>query len=405
MGESLPILLGIIGALIFGRPRCSTRFLYILAAWCLAGGVMASIVNDEMATPWLAILADTAQISVAAGVTLVAQRVRRGEAPPLAEQLTAVLTATFERDHQQIVRNRTTNAPARRPPDGIISRRMLEHVQTRSLQLLAQLNAALPSDEPPISDLHDLTPTHLQLLASEQLRRYKPATARYHLHVLRKLMRALYEQGWVSAHPDEYLPRAGSAAPAPQTQPGAYTAAEIELLLPAVAARAGAEIALLCRVLLVSGLRPAEAARLRGADLDRDRGRITICRRKVGGMRQRVIDLAPVDPVGHAELAALLHTLPPGADFLWPGATRWLLGAPKQLAALCAELGLPSYGLEGLRASFAQGYAARRWERGAISSTICSELQVLLGLPVLRNTLRYVAYIGDEDDAELALGG
>ncbi len=309
-----------------------------------------------------------------------------GKRPSLTRQVELVLS-TMNRTAEPAGASRSRHAAkaAGAAHQAIFSHNTYRSVQQRVNTLLSNLP---PELRPKL--LGDLSPEAIRWsVAAMHERGLKGTTIRSTLSALRKLATGMQAKGWCKLRPDELVPDdlyTGLTSSAPR---GGYSLSQVEQIISRVRRdpRDGPEFERMIRLLVASGLRHNELARLREADLDRTAGAIHVRGTNAKGGRERVVT---PDDLGRAKLRDALAAIPTGRHWLWtdgPILTRRLQDA---IRAACDELGITPKGLHGLRATFAEGFLARRMAAGLSEQQARRELTLLLGHNRIQVTYRYV---------------
>ncbi len=309
-----------------------------------------------------------------------------GKRPSLTRQVELVLSA-INRTSEPPGPGRSRHAAkaAGQAHQGIFSHNTYRSVQQRVNTPLANLP---PELRPKL--LGDLSPEAVRWSINAMHERgLKGVTIRSTLSAMRKLTIGMQAKGWCKLRPDELVPDdlyTGLTSSAPR---GSYSLSQVEQLIGRVRRdpRDGPEFERMIRLLVASGLRHNELARLREDDLDRSAGAIRVRGSNAKGGRERLV--AP-DDTGRAALKEALAAIPTGRHWLWtdgPTLTRRLQDAIRDA---CHELGITPKGLHGLRATFAEGFLSRRMAAGRTEDQARRELTLLLGHNRIQVTYRYV---------------
>jgi integrase len=309
-----------------------------------------------------------------------------GKRPSLTRQVELILsemnrtTAPAEPS-----RSRHAAKAAGQAHQGIFSHNTYRSIQQRVNTLLGNLP---PELRPKL--LGDLSPEAMRWsVAAMRERELKGVTIRSTLSAMRKLAIGMQAKGWCKLRPNELVPDDLYTGLTPSAPRGGYSISQVEQISSRVRLdpRDGPEFERMIRLLVASGLRHNELARLREDDLDRVAGVIRVRSSNAKGGRERFV--MPDDP-GRTELKHALATIPAGRHWLWtdgPILTRRLQDAIRKA---CDELAIAPKGLHGLRATFAEAFLHRRMATGLSEHQARRELTQLLGHNRIQVTYRYV---------------
>jgi integrase len=256
---------------------------------------------------------------------------------------------------------------------------------------LRRLNAALPPDQR-IRMLRDLRPAHLSLLKSLMLTDgLADVTIRNELSSWRKLAHALNATGWNSIAPTELVPAELYTGLSQSSPRGGYSPEQAEQIISHIERthRRGAELGQMARLVLASGLRHTEVARLRESDLDRDAGDILVRSSNAKGGRRRLITISTDGPC-RTSMREAINAIPTYGNWLFlngPSLARQLQDAMRDA---CDDLGIKRRGIHGLRGTFAERYLIERINAGLSEDDARDELTKLLGHNRRSVTYRYV---------------
>lgn len=250
----------------------------------------------------------------------------------------------------------------------------------RVISGLRRLNAALPPEQR-IRMLRDLRPEHLGLLKSLMINDgLADVTIRNELSSWRKLAHALNATGWNTIAPTELVAPELYTGLSQGSPRGGYSIKQAEEIIAHIERthRRGAELGQMARLVLASGLRHTEVARLRENDLDRDAGDILVRSTNAKGGRRRLITISTDGPCRDGMRAAI-NAIPVGGNWLFlngPAVARRLQEAIRNA---CDDLGIKRRGIHGLRGTFAERYIIERMNAGLSEDDARDELTRLLG--------------------------
>jgi integrase len=249
----------------------------------------------------------------------------------------------------------------------------------------------LPKDARPRL-LRDLTTAHLeQGIALLRVRNVSDAHIKTILAAVRKLVWGMRELGWTMIQPDDLVPPTMNAALIASQPRGGYSEEQITQLRAYIAAqRQATEMLHMFDLILASGLRHDEAARLWESDLNRDFGFIQVRGTNAKGGRARTVGL-DIDLEGLAALRTALVAIPTGRHEIWLGGPGLARRLEECIRTGCRHLGYICKGLHGLRATFAARYLDRQMAQGAPESVARRRVSRTLGHNRIDVTYRYVA--------------
>ncbi len=270
----------------------------------------------------------------------------------------------------------------------------------------------LPCDQQ-VRLLRDWTVAHTTVMVAQwHAQGLHDVTIKNRLSSLRKHVYGMRKLGWTSAQPEELVPDALYQDLQASPPRGSYSTEQADALLAALEKwpKATPDMVCMMRLIRVSGLRHTEAAGLREADIDRQRGTIYVRRSTAKGGRERSINFSPDDPddssdsadpsersihfpddsVGHDALLEAINTIPPGRNFIWADGLRMARRLRDIIHTLCEQMGIVCLGLHGLRATCAEEYLRRHLEMGLEEDEIRDRLTRLLGHGRRSVTYQYV---------------
>jgi integrase len=202
------------------------------------------------------------------------------------------------------------------------------------------------------------------------------------------------ELGWITMQPDELVPAALNAGLIASAPRGSYSEEQIlQLRLYVAAQRQSSELLRLFDLILASGLRHDEAARLWESDLTRQDGFVRVRGTNAKGGRERTIG-PPLDREGLTALRAAIDAIPPGRHELWPGGPALARRLEETIRAGCKELGYICKGIHGLRATFASRFIDRQLAEGIPERIARLRVSHMLGHNRIDVTYRYAARRG-----------
>ncbi len=207
---------------------------------------------------------------------------------------------------------------------------------------------------------------------------------------IRKLDRAVRVMGWRAADAPEWLP-AGGGWHSDARPERAYTPEQAEALITALTGTGDPQVALVVRLQCVAGLRVAEAAMLRGVDIDAETRTLHLRRGTKGGRERTLI----VDPqyrefLGELQQRATAHR--DGHVFQGRGdrGSSLIKRVETAVAAACQTLGIPCCGTHGFRKTYAQGRYAEVRAAGESDHTAREQVSQELGHSRVSVTYSYV---------------
>jgi integrase len=320
--------------------------------------------------------------------TAVLQEMRRsrlGGKESLASQVNRALLAIFRPDESR-------HAAKERGVDdrAIFSYATLRTYRQRCLTLL---NVLPPDSRPRL--LRDLTTAHLERgITLLQARNVSDAHIKTLLAAVRKLVWGMRELGWTTIQPDDLVPAALNAGLIASAPRGGYSEEQIVRLRRYVAAqRQSSELLRLFDLILASGLRHDEAARLWESDLTRQDGFVRVRGTNAKGGRERIIG-PHLDREGLRALHAAIAAIPPGRHELWPGGPALARRLEETIRAACKDLGYVCKGIHGLRATFASRFIDRQLAEGIPERIARLRVSRMLGHNRIDVTYRYAAKRG-----------
>ena len=303
----------------------------------------------------------------------------------LASQVNRALLAIF----------RPKESRHRAKERGVAERAIYSYATLRTYRqrCLTLLNI-LPLDNRPRL-LRDLTTADLERgIALLQARDVSDAHIKTLLAAVRKLVWGMRELGWTTMQPDDLVPaplNMGLIASAPR---GSYSEEQlVQLRLYVAARRQSSELLRLFDLILASGLRHDEAARLWESDLTRQDGSVRVRGTNAKGGRERTVG-PHLDREGLSALRAAIDAIPPGRHELWPGGPALARRLEETIRAGCNELGHVCKGIHGLRASFASRYIDRQLAEGVPERIARLRISRMLGHNRIDVTYRYAAKRG-----------
>ena len=255
---------------------------------------------------------------------------------------------------------------------------------------LRRINDALPPDQR-LRLLRDLKPSHIELLKNLMVADgLADSTIRNELSSWRKLSHALNAASWSSFRPEELVPPLlyeGLSQSAPR---GGYSHEQAAALIAHIEQTHpnGTDLARMARLILTTGLRHQEVARLREADLDRVASDITVQSTNAKGGRPRFVTL-PANSQIRADLSTALNEIPQGGNWLWLNGPALARSLQDAIRTACDDLGMERKGLHGLRAAFAEIYLRERIAANLDEHAARDELTLLLGHGRRSVTYRY----------------
>lgn len=276
--------------------------------------------------------------------------------------------------------------------DGVDERIIFSYATLRTYRqrCLTLLNV-LPKEVRPRL-LRDLTTTHLvQGIERLRARNVSDAHIKTILAAMRKLVWGMRELGWTMMQPDDLAPPTLNDGLISSQPRGGYSEEQIAQLRTYIAAqRQAAEMLLLFDLILASGLRHDEAARLWESDLNRSLGLVRVRGTNAKGGRERVVG-PDLDYEGCIALRVAIEAIPTGRHELWPGGPRLARRLEEIIREGCRRFGYVCKGLHGLRASFAARYIDRQMAKGAPEIAARRHVSRTLGHNRIDVTYRYVA--------------
>jgi integrase len=266
-------------------------------------------------------------------------------------------------------------------------------LRTYRQRCLTLLNT-LPQDSRPRL-LRDLTTAHVELgIALLRARDVSDVHIKTILAAVRKLVWGMRELGWITMQPDDLVPAALNAGLIASPPRGSYSEEQIvQLRLYVAAQRQSSELLRLFDLILASGLRHDEAARLWESDLTRQDGFVRVRGTNAKGGRERTIG-PHLDRDGLTALRAAIDAIPLGRHELWPGGPGLARRLEETMRAGCKDLGYVCKGIHGLRATFAARYIDRQLAEGAPERIVRLSLSRMLGHNRIDVTYRYAAKRG-----------
>ncbi len=216
------------------------------------------------------------------------------------------------------------------------------------------------------------------------------STIRNELSSWRKLSHALNAAGWSSIKPEELVPARLYEGLGQSRPRGGYSRDQAATLIAHIeqSRPGGQELARMAHLILATGLRYQEVARLREADLDRVAGDLTVCSTNAKGGRPRLITL-PAESQLSAELRAIIDDIPSGRNWLWLNGPALARDLQDAIRDACDDLDIERKGLHGLRATFAETYLCEQMGAGLDENAARDELTLLLGHGRRAVTYRY----------------
>jgi integrase len=300
----------------------------------------------------------------------------------LASQVNRALFAIFHPDESR-------HAAKHR---GVAERAIFSYATLRTYRqrCLTLLNI-LPQDCRPRL-LRDLTSAHLERgIALLRARDVSDAHIKTILAAVRKLVWGMRELGWTTTQPDDLVPAALNEGLIASPPRGDYSEEQIVQLRRYVAAqRQSSELLRLFDLILASGLRHGEAARLRESDLTRQYGFVRVRGTNAKGGRERTVGPA-LDLEGLSALRAAIAAIPPGRHELWLGGRGLTRRLEETIRAGCKDLGYVCKGIHGLRATFASRYIDRQLAEGIPERIARLRVSRMLGHNRIDVTYRYAA--------------
>jgi integrase len=303
----------------------------------------------------------------------------------LASQVNRALLAIFHPDES---RHRAKEC-------GVAQRAIFSYATLRTYRqrCLTMLNV-LPQDSRPRL-LRDLTTAHLERsIVLLRTRDVSDAHIKTLLAAVRKLVWGIREMGWTTMQPDDLVPAALNAGLIASAPRGSYSEEQVvQLRLFVGAQRRSTELLRLFDLILASGLRHDEAARLWESDLTRSNGFIRVRGTNAKGGRERTVG-PHLDHQGLIELRAAIDAIPPGRHELWPGGPGLARHLEETVRAGCKELGYVCKGIHGLRATFATRCIDRQLAEGIPERIARLRISRMLGHNRIDVTYRYAAKRG-----------
>jgi integrase len=303
----------------------------------------------------------------------------------LASQVNRALLAIFHPDESRHAAKKC----------GVAERAIFSYATLRTYRqrCLTLLNS-LPQDSRPRL-LRDLTTAHLERgIALLRSRDVSDAHIKTILAAVRKLVWGMHKLGWVTMQPDDLVPAALNAGLIASPPRGSYSEEQIvQLHVYLAAQRQSSELLRLFDLILASGLRHDEAARLWESDLTRQDGFVRVRGTNAKGGRERTVG-PDLDRLGHIALHAAILAIPPGRHELWPGGPALARRLEETIRAGCKDLGYVCKGIHGLRATFASRCIDRQLAEGVSERIARLRVSRMLGHNRIDVTYRYAAKRG-----------
>jgi integrase len=278
---------------------------------------------------------------------------------------------------------------------GVADRAIFSYATLRTYRqrCLTLLNSLPQSNRPRL--LRDLTTAHLEHgIALLGARDVSDAHIKTLLAAVRKLVWGMRELGWTTMQPEDLVPAALNAGLIASSPRGSYSEEQIvQLRLYLSAQRQSSELLRLFELILASGLRHDEAARLWESDLTRQYGFIRVRGTNAKGGRERTVGLH-LDRQGLTVLRGAVDAIPPGRHELWPGGSGLARRLEETIRAGCKELGYVCKGIHGLRATFASRFIDRQLAEGIPERIARLRVSRMLGHNRIDVTYRYAAKRG-----------